>query len=268
MFHIKSISRTRVNRRDDWRPGLPLRLLGARLRRGGVNVLDGIDLTFEPARSYVILGASGAGKSSLLRLLNRLDDPTEGSVLIGDDPLTDRPARTLRRKIGMVFQAPRGLPGSVAENLLYPFEIHGVARPPDVVLSDLLAEVGLDRSWLDRDVSALSGGERQRLALATALAADPEILCLDEPTSALDPAATRVVVELLANRATKNGLRTIVVTHQREHAARFGAIAVVLEKGRVADLGPTSEVLARTAPAAWDPTEPAERSDALQQFNY
>ncbi len=260
MFYMKSISRTRANRRHDWRSGLPLRLIGARLRRGGVNVLDGIDLTFEPARSYVILGASGAGKSSLLRLLNRLDDPTDGSVLLGDESLADRPARTVRRKIGMVFQAPRGLPGSVADNLLYPFEIHGVTPPTDASLSDLLAEVGLDRSWLDRDVSALSGGERQRLAIATALAADPEILCLDEPTSALDPAAARIVVELLANRAADNGLRTIVVTHQREQAARFGAIAVVLERGRVVDLGPTAEVLTRTAPAAWDPIERSDDS--------
>jgi putative ABC transport system ATP-binding protein len=236
---------------DQWPRGCPLRLEGVTVRRGSTVILDGVDLLFEPGRRYVLIGASGSGKSTLLRLLNRLDDPDEGRLTIGETPLASLPVRVVRAAVGLVFQAPRPLPGSLLDNLAYPHAIRGRPTPERSKLIQTLEEVGLDPSWLDRDASSLSGGERQRLAIATALGLDPEILALDEPTSALDPASAERVAELLARRA-KTGLRTIVVTHNREQAARLGDWTVRLEAGRVVDQGPTAEVLGRADSTVWD----------------
>jgi putative ABC transport system ATP-binding protein len=236
--------------RSAWPGGQPLRLGGVEVCRGGSAILRGVDLAFEPGRRYVLIGASGAGKSTLLRLLNRLDDPDAGGLTIGAVPLTTLPVRVVRAAVGLVFQAPRPLPGTLAENLIYPHAIRGRPVPgPDQLAGDL-DEVGLDPGWLDRDASVLSGGERQRLAIAAALGIGPEILALDEPTSALDPASANRVAAALERR-TASGLRTIVVTHNREQAARLGDWTVRLEAGRVVDQGPTAEVLARADASVW-----------------
>jgi len=234
-----------------WPRGQTLRLDRVEVRRGENPILRGVDLAFEPARRHVLIGASGSGKSTLLRLLNRLDDPGAGRVLIGETPLGDIPARVVRRHVGLVFQTPRPLPGTLAENLIYPFAIRGRPIPDASGLAAALEEVGLDPAWLGRDAANLSGGERQRLAIATALGAGPEILALDEPTSALDPASALRVASALARRSGSSGLRTIVVTHSREMAEKLGDRGIRLEAGRVVDAGPIGEVLARADPATW-----------------
>jgi ABC-type methionine transport system ATPase subunit len=222
-----------------------------RLSRGGTEILRGVGARFEPGHRYVLLGRSGAGKSSLLRLLNRLDDPDSGTLFLGPHRLDQIPIRATRSGVGQVFQTPRLLPGTVAENLAYPFVVRRRPPPDPSALADALAEVGLNPLWLNRDTSVLSGGERQRLALALALAAGPEILALDEPTSALDPASARAVADLLAIRAETTGLRTIAVCHHRGHAALLGDVGLVLERGRIVDQGPIAEVLDRTDEAAF-----------------
>ena len=233
-----------------WPRGEPLRLEGVTVRRGQSEILKGLDLTFEAGRRYVLIGASGAGKSTLLRLLNRLDDPDAGKVMVGGTNLASLPVRVVRGAVGLVFQSPRPLPGTLLENLAYPHAIRGRVVPDPSKFAGALEEVGLDPAWLDRDASALSGGERQRLAIATALGMDPEILALDEPTSALDPASARKVADALARRS-ESGLRTIVVTHNREQAARLGDWTVRMEAGTVVDQGPTAEVLARADASVW-----------------
>jgi ABC-type methionine transport system ATPase subunit len=200
-----------------------------------------------------------------LRLLNRLDDPDSGRLTIGDINLAKLPVRVVRNAVGLVFQAPRPLPGTLLENLAYPFEVRGLDRPETEILRPALEEVGLDPNWLDREVSALSGGERQKLAIATALVIEPEIIGLDEPTSALDPASARKIAELLERRS-ETGLRTIVVTHNREQAARLGDWTVRLEAGKVVDQGPTAEVLARADEMVWaDSSESVSRTDRAQE---
>lgn len=141
----------------------------------------------------------------------------------------------------MVFQNARPLPGSVAENLAYPFVARGYPSPNEPVLRAALQEVGLDPSWLERDAMAISGGERQRLAVAVALMARPEILLLDEPTSALDPPAARLLTAALASRPQ----RTIAICHHREQALWLGETAVWMEAGRILDIGPIAEILRR-----------------------
>lgn len=238
----------------EWPRGRPLRLSGVKVARGGREILQGIDLEFLPDDRCVLVGPSGSGKSTLIRLLNRLDSPDEGTIRLGDAPLSSIPVRSVRRGIGLVFQGARPLPGSVAENLAYPFHVRGLPDPSRDCLAGSLEEVGLDPSWLDRDAARLSGGERQRLALAVALAADPEILALDEPTAALDPLMARRMADLLDRRASSDGLRTIAVTHHREHAAWLGASALILGGGRIIDRGPVAEVLERTDAAQWTET--------------
>ena len=233
-----------------WQRGRALGLEGVDVLRGGRAILDGLDLAFEPGRRYVVIGASGSGKTTLLRLLNRLDDPDRGRLMVGDLPLNDLPVRDVRSAVGLVFQSPRPLPGTIADNLAYPFLVRGRPAPDPEALADVLDELGLDPGRLDRDASRLSGGERQRLAIATALLVGPEILAMDEPTSALDPASSRRVASALARRAAE-GLRTIVVTHDRSQVDRLGDTLVRLDGGRVVDVGPLDEVLGRADDSTW-----------------
>lgn len=234
-----------------WPSGCPLRLEGVRVLRGGRAILDGVDLVLEPGRRYVLVGASGSGKTTLLRLLNRLEDPASGQLLVGATPMRELPVRAVRAGVGLVFQAPRPLPGTVGENLCYPSQVRGRRVPEPAVTTAILEEFGLDPGWLGRDAASLSGGERQRLAIATALLAEPEILALDEPTSALDPAAAAKIADRLAERCRTGGLRTVVVTHQRELAPRLGEVAVMLQAGRIVSVGPVSEVLSRLDAGVW-----------------
>ena len=249
-LRTEATGRGRMSDESAWPRGQVLRLDGVTVRRGPTEILRGLDLAFEPGRRYVVIGASGAGKSTLLRLLNRLDDPDAGRLRVGEVDLSALPVRVVRSAVGLVFQAPRPLPGSLLDNLAYPHLVRGHPAPDGARLAEALDEVGLDPGRLDRDASALSGGERQRLALAAALGLEPEILALDEPTSALDPASARKVAEALARRSA-SGLRTIVVTHNREQAARLGDWTVRIEAGRVVDQGPTGDVLARADASVW-----------------
>ncbi len=222
-----------------------LRLEAVWVRRGATDILRGINLTLEPQQRHVIIGASGSGKSTLIRLLNRLDDPDSGTITLGAVPLASWPVLELRGRIGLVLQSPRPLPGTLRANLIYPQTIAG--RPPleRSLLERALAEVGLDPAGLDRDAAILSGGERQRLAIAVALARNPEILILDEPTAALDPTSARQIADLLAERTRSAGLRTIVVTHDRSLAPRLGDRGIRLDGGIVVDEGPIRDVLGR-----------------------
>jgi energy-coupling factor transporter ATP-binding protein EcfA2 len=153
--------------------------------------------------------------------------------------------------VGLVMQNSRPLSGTVAENLAYPFQVRGLPAPDPGQMAESLHEVGLEPGLLDRDADGLSGGERQRLAIAVALGVGPEILALDEPTAGLDPSSARQVADGLARRSRSTGLRTVVVTHHREHAAWMGDTTAVLDSGRIVDRGPTAEVLARTDARAW-----------------
>ena len=230
---------------SEWQLGLPIRLAKVSVKRGEIEILRELDFILEPERRYVILGASGSGKSTLIRLLNRLDDPDSGQIRFGNSPLTRLPVLDVRRRVGLVPQSPRPLPGTLGDNLAYPFVVRQRPSPDGAWQLAALAEVGLDPGWIDRDAASLSGGERQRLAIAVALGMNPEILILDEPTAALDPASGRGIADLLDHRVEVQGLRTIVVTHDRALVPRLGDWGVRIAGGTVADAGPIRDVLAR-----------------------
>jgi putative ABC transport system ATP-binding protein len=175
-----------------------------------------------------VVGPSGSGKSTLLRCCNRLEVPSAGRVLFcGDDVATLDPLR-LRRRVGMVFQRPTPFPGTVRHNLQ-------VAEPSitNAHAVSVLAQMGLDPSFLDRDATELSGGEAQRVCLARTLVTEPEIVLMDEVTSSVDP-AQRLGLEGLARSLASSGVAVLWVTHDLTQMRRVADHVLVVIEGRIA----------------------------------
>jgi len=187
------------------------------------------DVSFDVPNGEVtaLVGPSGAGKSTLLRCLNRLLVPQAGTVALdGEDAAALEPC-VLRRRVGLVGQTPVMLPGSVRENLAYAL----AGEPPaQERLVRVLADAGLDATFLDRPAAELSGGERARVALARALTREPELLLLDEPTAALDAAASKHIAATLRSLAHA-GLGIVVATHDLPFAAAVADHVVALRQG-------------------------------------
>ena len=192
------------------------------------------NVSFELARGeiLVLLGPSGAGKTSLLRCLNRLDSLDSGNVFLDGTDTRALPVTELRRRIGLIFQAPALIPGTVKKNVCAGPRLAG-RDISDEACRSLLSQVGLKSEYCGRNVEILSLGERQRVALAQVLANEPDILLLDEPTSALDPTATLVVEALIQSLHNKLNTAMVLVTHNLEQAKRFNAHTLVLADGEV-----------------------------------
>ncbi|MEV6335211.1 ABC transporter ATP-binding protein [Nocardia vinacea] len=173
---------------------------------GETSILTDISVTFPEGRCTAVVGPSGTGKTTLLRLLNRLDEPSGGKILLDDIPITRFPAPDLRRRIGLVPQRPTLLTDIVADEIRV-----GRADLASDRIDALLARVGLP-DFRDRRCLELSGGQAQRVCLARALAVEPEVLLLDEPTSALDAESATAVATLIREH-TASGGSVIVVSH-------------------------------------------------------
>ena len=195
--------------------------------RGERQVLHDVDVTIRGGAT-ALLGPSGSGKSSLLRLLNRLSDPDSGTIEFEGDDVRALDVLDLRRRAVLVPQLPAPLPGTVADNVRYGPSL--CDRGADV--ESCLTRAGLDATYAERDAADLSVGEQQRVMLARALALDPEVLLLDEPTSALDEAARDGVERTLADLA-RAGVAMVLVTHDRAQAERIASEVVELREGRV-----------------------------------
>lgn len=226
-------------------PDRPLfRLDGVSSVRGGRRVLRGVDLSILPGRITAVLGPSGAGKTSLLRLLNRLDEPDRGTVRFRGRPIPEWEVRRLRRRVGFVFQEPVMLAGSVAEDLEVAAELGGV-EPGDseVRAREVLELAELDEGLLDRRSDELSVGQKQRVGLARALVSGPEALLLDEPTAALDPPTARRLLETVRRLCLDAGLTVVMATHRVGEARASADRAAMLADGRLVEEGPRDEVL-------------------------
>ena len=192
----------------------------------GVSIIDRIDVALAAGAPTVIIGPNGAGKTTLLRLAMGLIQPTAGRITWGgqEDASSDRRS--------IVFQRPVMLRRSVEANLRYALEAAGVAHAERAArMNELLALVGLVGLG-DRPARRLSGGEQQRLALARALAKDPQVLFLDEPTASLDPASTKSVEDLIRDVAAR-GIKVVMSTHDLGEARRLAGDIVFLVRGRV-----------------------------------
>ncbi|MEM9464854.1 MAG: ATP-binding cassette domain-containing protein [Actinomycetota bacterium] len=203
--------------------------------RDGRRTLDGIDLTIDATGITALVGRSGAGKSSLIRLLNRLDAPDEGTVSWrGVDLATIDPCEH-RRRVAHVAQRPIPFDGTAADNLR-------VAEPEltSERIVELLDQVGIgDR--VDQQASTLSGGEAQRMCIARALVSGPDVILADEPTSALD-AEARAGIEALAADIAAQGVGWIWVSHDATQTRRLAETVIVMEQGRVLAQGPAGEI--------------------------
>jgi phosphate transport system ATP-binding protein len=211
----------------------------------GVQALRGVSLCIYPNQITAIFGPAGGGKSTLLRLLNRLNDlipgrQLEGRVLLdGEDLYTSGvDVHALRRRVGMVFATPVPLPMSIRRNLTYGPELAGVrdrASLDELVERSLKAAALWDEvsDRLDDPAIALSGGQQQRLCLARTLALEPEVILLDEPTSGLDPISTAKVEASL--QELKKHYTVIIVPHSVQQAARVADHAVFILQGELVE---------------------------------
>lgn len=213
---------------------------------GTIKALDNIDLHIDGGEIFGIIGLSGAGKSTLLRCINRLEEPTEGKILIDGTDITSLSGaalRNMRKKVGMIFQHFNLLMNStVYENIAFPLRISGASKHDiDERVTELLKVVELiDKK--DAYPSQLSGGQKQRVGIARALANRPDILLCDEATSALDPTTTESILKILRDINRGFGITIVVVTHEMEVIKmlcdRVAVIenSVIVEQGRVIDL--------------------------------
>ena len=195
---------------------MPFELRDVTARRGGRPVLAGLSLDL-PDGATAVVGPSGVGKSTLLRLLNRLVDADAGTVLYRGADLRARDVLELRREVSLVPQLPALREGTVAENVALGPRLAG--REPDV--GRALSLAGLDGSFAARDAARLSVGEQQRAMLARSLALEPRVLLLDEPTSALDAAARDAVEATLRELRVRLSLSYVLVTHDEAQAQRL-----------------------------------------------
>jgi ABC-type methionine transport system ATPase subunit len=215
-------------------------------RNNGRAILSGITLDIASGDRCVVVGQSGAGKSTLLRLLNRMVDPHKGSLRVEGVSVLDIPPARLRREVGLVFQEPIWLPGTMRENLLAASSLKVVSTgEAEGRLEEVLSLIGLSSEFLERQEDELSVGQRQRVVLGRALMTRPRALLLDEPTAALDPPAARDLLEQIRRLGELESLTMVLVTHRLEDARFFGEQGAVLEGGRLIDHGPASEVLPR-----------------------
>jgi len=216
------------------------------LERGGRAVLRDVSLSAGAGAVTALLGPSGAGKSSVLRCLVRLEEPAVGRVLVDGADVRALDPCGLRRRVGLVAQAPVMLPGDVRANLAYAAE-----DVPEAGLRAALEQAELPRAFLDRTAAELSGGERARVAIARALVREPRALLLDEPTAALDPARAQAIAELI-RRLAAEGLTIVVTAHDVALVRRVAGRAVLLVGGEVVSEGAPADVVAGwEAQPAW-----------------
>jgi len=210
-------------------------------RVGELWIVNDISLSVLHGELLGVVGPSGSGKSSFLRLLNRLDEPTSGTVFLDGEDYREMEPRELRRRVGMVTQRPFLFLGDVAANLRFGPSQRGETLS-DAEVAGLLERVGLP-GFAARNVANLSGGEQQRVSLARALANKPEVLLLDEPTSALDEKARAGIEELIRSLVNENSFTFVLVTHDLDQARRLCQRVAIMEAGRLVQVGMTEEVL-------------------------
>lgn len=215
---------------------LPIVFSEVQVNSGAVKVLDRISITIAPGAPTVVIGPNGSGKTTLLRVAMGLIPVSGGTITWGARAQSPPAQRAI------VFQRPVMLRRSAAANIRYGLEVAGVPRTErDRRVAELLSLVGLN-GLERRPARRLSGGEQQRLALARALARNPDVLFLDEPTASLDPGATKAIEDIVRN-VSEAGVKVMMATHDLGEAKRLAGEIVLLHRGRIIEAGPAEKVL-------------------------
>ena len=241
----------------DPRPGPIFDVSGLVHRYGAKSVLAGIDFQLARRECLTILGRSGVGKSVTLRLLIGLEQPTSGSILFdGQETVgwSETQLAAVRRRVAMLFQSGALFDSmSVFDNLAFPFREHRTAPEAELPerVRELLAKVGLE-GIEERSPADLSGGMRKRVALARALALEPEVLLFDEPTTGLDPMTSAAIARLILDTRRETGCATIVVTHDLALAHTVADRIAFLDQGRFRFVGTFAEAQASPDPLLGD----------------
>ena len=220
-----------------------------RNKKTTTTALNDVSLTVEPGEIVGIIGFSGAGKSTLVRMINGLDKPTSGQLLLDNTdvvPLPESQLRSIRRNIGMIFQQFNLMSSrTAAGNIEYPLKLQGVGKQERTQrVQELLEFVGLGDKG-DNYPEQLSGGQKQRVGIARALATQPSLLLADEATSALDPTTTKEVLELLRKVNRDFGITIVVITHEMDVVRSIADKVAVMENGRVIESGSVYEVFSQ-----------------------
>ena len=216
---------------------------------GKEEVLKGVNLTVQRGEVVVLLGSSGSGKSTFLRCINRLEEPTSGTIRLNGEPITSASAnlRDVRKRIGMVFQSFNLYPHlSALKNITLALRLslgHDRKTAEEQAMR-MLAQVGLAEKAKSYP-SELSGGQQQRVAIARALALEPQVMLFDEPTSALDPELVGSVLEVI-RLLREREMTMVIVTHELGFAREAADRIVMMDKGEVVEEGPPEQLF--TAP--------------------
>lgn len=210
------------------------------------------DVSFELARgeTLALIGHSGCGKTTTLKMLNRLIEPDEGEVLLAGTSAFDMPAHEWRRRIGFVIQSAGLFPHkTVGENILVTPRLLGWEETrKQQKLDQLMSMVGLPAStYADRYPAELSGGQRQRIGLARALAGEPEIILMDEPFAALDPLTKSALLDDIVSLKRDLGFSSVLVTHDFSEALRLADRIAVMDKGQIVQAGSADDLISRPA---------------------
>lgn len=215
----------------------------------GVAVVDRINFTIEEGKTMILLGTSGCGKTTTMKMINRLVTPTNGEVWINGTNVINQDPEQLRRKIGYVIQSSGLFPHyTVGQNIgLVP----SLLKWPDVQIlertKELMTLIGLDVTLLDRYPHELSGGQQQRVGLARALAADPALVLMDEPFGALDPITKQQILQEFLTLEALKSKTMLMVTHDVFEAVTLGDSICLMDKGKVQQLGTPYDLIFRPA---------------------
>jgi tungstate transport system ATP-binding protein len=218
--------------RGETSPLLPCDVRGLCFRAGDNRLIDEIDLTLTAGPVTMIMGPNGAGKTLLVRLLHGMIEPAAGQITWGGRPLDE----ATRKRQAMVFQTPVLLRRSVAANIDFVLKLHD---GPKLQSSEEILQMAGLADKASQPARLLSGGERQRLAIARALATNPDVLFLDEPTASLDPAST-LAIEDIVGQARGKGTKIIFITHDVGQARRLGDEVIFMHHGRVVEQAPAT----------------------------
>ncbi|OCA87627.1 methionine ABC transporter ATP-binding protein [Bacillus sp. FJAT-27225] len=244
-------------------------------KQGALKAVEDVNLTINEGEIFGVIGYSGAGKSTLIRMLNRLETPSEGSITIGGREISKIKGSELRKarmEIAMIFQHFNLLwSRTVRENISFPLEIAGVSGTERKKrVDELIKLVGLEGRE-NAYPSQLSGGQKQRVGIARALANNPKVLLCDEATSALDPQTTDSILDLLVDINKRLGLTIVLITHEMHVIRKICHRVAVMESGRIVELGPVLDVFRNpkqpiTKRFVQQVTEPEETKETIEHL--